>query len=138
MDIPSSVGGDAESAPVFAMEEGDTDSELESADVAAPLFPLPERASDSTVETGDMVGYKTAFQFGGFDHAIAQVRFKFQHRIVNRELRVLAEYINHGHHGEVCIPFKLNSTGDCTISTVDEAKEKFIELHSVSTKFRHL
>ena len=46
-NIPTSVGGDAGSAPDFAME-GYTDSESEIVDVATPLLPLPERAPDGT------------------------------------------------------------------------------------------
>ena len=93
-NMSASVGGDADSAHVFAPEESDSDSELEIADVAAPLLPLPERAPDGTTETGDMVEYKTAFQFAGFHYAVAQMRFKIQYKSIGRELCVFAKYLN--------------------------------------------
>ena len=116
--VPTSVGGDAVSAPDFTMDD-DTDSELEVFDGSLPLNTIPVRAPDGTVESHDMVEYKDACQFVNSEHAKAQMNFKFQHRITKRELRVLAECIL---HGEIGIP--LNSTAQVTAQLVQLMKPK--------------
>ena len=73
------------------------------------------------------------------EHALDQLKFKFCHRIVKKELRLLAKYIDHGGSGNTnFIPFKLNFTGDQPISTIEEAKEFFPMVQAGQERLRDL
>ena len=137
--IPTIVGGDAVSAPADISDD-ETDSELEFADPAAPLNPIPA-ILDGVKETFFMVEYKDAFQNVNDVHALEQMKLKYCHMIVKRELRLLRKYLDDGDPGDANFrwtPFKLNFTGDQPISTRKEIQDLFPVLIAGHDRLREL